>query len=46
MTGNAELQTSAFLKDSTAECHILKQDWFGKARQDYVFWGVFKGSGT
>ena len=46
VTGNAELQTSAFLKDSTSEGHILKLAWSGKDRQDYVFLGVIKGSGT
>ena len=42
MTRNAELQTSAFLKDGTSDWHILKLAWFDKRRQDYVFWGGFK----
>ena len=46
MTGNIKLQNSGFLKDGTSECHILKLAWFGKGRQDYVFWGVFKGNET
>ena len=46
MTRNAEPQTSAFLKEGTSEWHILKLTSFGKGRQDYVFWGVFKGSRT
>ena len=46
MTKDAELQTSAFLKDRTSDdWHILKLAWFGKRRQDYVFWGVLKGVG-
>ena len=46
MTRNAELQISAFLKDGTSERHIMKLAWFSKGRQDYVFSGVFKGSGA
>ena len=42
MTGNAELQTSGFLKDSTSDWCVLKLAWFGKGRQDYVFLGGFK----
>ena len=39
MTGNTKLQTSAFLKDGTSDWYILKLAWFGKGRQDSVFWG-------
>ena len=46
VTGNAELQTSAFLKDGTSHWHILKLPWFGKGKWDYVFWGISKGVGT
>ena len=45
MTGNAEPQTSVFLKDGTSDGHILKAAWFGKGRQDYAFIGVLKGVG-
>ena len=45
MTGNADLQTSAFMKDGTSDWHILKPAWFGKEGQDYVFLGVLKGVG-
>ena len=46
MTGNAELQTSVFLKDSIFEWHVLKLVWLGRPRQGYSFWGIFKVSGT
>lgn len=46
VTGNAKLQTSAFLKHRTSEWHTLKLARFGNERQDYVFLGGFKGSGT
>ena len=46
MTRSAELQTSAFLKDNTSDWRIPKLPGFGKGRQYYVFWDVFKGSGT
>ena len=45
MTGNIKLQNSGFLKDGTSECHILKLAWFGKGRQDYVFWLFLKVMG-
>ena len=35
-----------FLKDGTSCWYILKLAWFGKAGQDYVFSGCFKGSGS
>ena len=41
MTGNAELQTSAFPKDDTCDQCVLKLACFGKGRQDCVFWGSF-----
>ena len=45
MTGNADLQTSAFMKDGTSDWLILKLPWFGKERQDYVVLDVLKGVG-
>ena len=45
VTGNTDVQTSAFLRDGTSDWHILKLAWFGKGRQDCVFWGVLKGMG-
>ena len=46
MTGNAELQISAFLKENTFEWHVLKLVWLGRERPSSSFGGVFKGSGT
>ena len=43
---DAELKTSAFLKDGTAEQCILKPAWFDRRQLDYLFLGVFKGSRT
>ena len=37
VTGNAELQTSVFLKDDTFEWHVQKLVWFGRGRQSYLF---------
>ena len=45
VTGNAKLQISAFLKDSTSDCCNLKLAWVGKGGQDYVFWGVLNQVG-
>ena len=46
MSENADRQISGALKDGTSEWCILKLAWFGRGRWDYLFWGVFKGSGT
>ena len=43
---NADRQISGALKDGTSEWCVLKLAWFGRGRWDYLFWGVFKGSGT
>ena len=45
MTGNADPQTSAVLKDGTSDWPILELAWFGKGRQDSVFMDVLKKSG-
>ena len=45
MTGNAELQTSAFLTDGTSDCHILKLAWFEKGGRTMCFGAVLKGAG-
>ena len=41
MTRNAELQAPAFLKEGTSDWCTVELAWFGKRRQDCVFWGVF-----
>ena len=39
--GNAELWTSALLKEDTSDWRVLELVWFATGRQDCVFWGGF-----
>ena len=45
VTGNAELQISAFLKENAFEWHVLKLVWLGRGRQAYSYLVVLKGEG-